>query len=74
MTRESADESALMRFTRSMPITIFRRKCGFLVPTRNASLFRRCLEYGLRVVHPNTLMSMGLYNEPSGAWIPSLLY
>jgi len=28
----------------------------------------------LRVVQPNTLMSMGLYNEPSGAWIPSILY
>jgi GNAT superfamily N-acetyltransferase len=47
---------------------------GFLVPTRNASLFRWCLEHGLRVVQPNTLMSMGLYNEPSGAWIPSILY
>jgi hypothetical protein len=47
---------------------------GFLVPTRNASLFRWCLEHGLRLVQPNTLMSMGLYNEPSGAWIPSILY
>jgi GNAT superfamily N-acetyltransferase len=47
---------------------------GFLVPTRNASLFRWCLEHGVRVVQPNTLMSMGLYNEPSGAWIPSILY
>ena len=43
---------------------------GFLVPTRNATLFRWCLEHGLRVVQPNTLMSIGLYNEPSGAWIP----
>jgi predicted N-acetyltransferase YhbS len=47
---------------------------GFLVPTRNASLFRWCLEHGLRVLQPNSLMSMGLYNEPSGAWIPSILY
>jgi GNAT superfamily N-acetyltransferase len=47
---------------------------GFLVPTRNASLFRWCLEHGMRVVQPNTLMSMGLYNEPSGAWFPSILY
>lgn len=47
---------------------------GFLLPTRNASLFRWCLEHGLRVVQPNTLMSMGLYNEPSGAWMPSILY
>jgi len=47
---------------------------GFLVPTGNATLFRWCLERGLRVVQPNTLMSMGLYNEPSGAWIPSILH
>ncbi len=47
---------------------------GFLVPTRNASLFRWCLEHGLRVIQPNTLMTMGLYNEPAGAWIPSILY
>ena len=40
---------------------------GFLVPTWNATVFRWCLEHGLRVVQPNTLMSIGLYNEPSGA-------
>jgi hypothetical protein len=27
----------------------------------------------LRVVHPCTLMTIGLYNEPAGAWIPSIL-
>jgi predicted N-acetyltransferase YhbS len=47
---------------------------GILVPTRNASLFRWCLEAGLRVVQPMTLMSMGLYNEPKGAWLPSILF
>jgi hypothetical protein len=47
---------------------------GFLVPTRNAELFRWCLEHGLRVVHPMTLMSIGLYNEPAGAFTPSVLY
>ena len=47
---------------------------GFLVPTRNASLFRWCLEHGFRVAQPNTLMSIGLYNEPCGAWSPSILY
>ncbi len=46
---------------------------GILVPTRNAPLFRWCLESGLRVVQPLTLMSMGLYNEPRGAWLPSIL-
>jgi GNAT superfamily N-acetyltransferase len=47
---------------------------GILVPTRNADLFRWCLESGLRVQHPATLMTMGLYNEPAGAYLPSILY
>ena len=47
---------------------------GFLVPTRNAELFLWCLERGLRVVQPMTLMSIGLYNEPAGAFLPSVLY
>jgi len=46
---------------------------GILVPTRNAGLFRWCLERGLRVVQPMTLMTMGLYNEPAGAFLPSIL-
>jgi GNAT superfamily N-acetyltransferase len=47
---------------------------GFMVPMRNAELFRWCLEQGLRVVQPMTLMSRGLYNEPQGAFLPSVLY
>jgi GNAT superfamily N-acetyltransferase len=47
---------------------------GILVPTRNAALFRWCLESGLRVVQPMTLMTTGLYNEPSGAYLPSILF
>jgi predicted N-acetyltransferase YhbS len=47
---------------------------GILVPTRNAGLFRWCLESGLRVVQPMTLMTIGLYNEPAGAFLPSILY
>lgn len=47
---------------------------GFLVPTRNAALLRWCLEQGLRVVQPMTLMSMGRYEEPRGAWLPSISY
>jgi GNAT superfamily N-acetyltransferase len=46
---------------------------GILVPTRNATLFRWCLENGLRVVEPMTLMTLGIYNEPSGAYLPSIL-
>lgn len=47
---------------------------GILVPTRNAALFLWCLENGLRVVQPMTLMTIGLYNEPAGAYLPSILF
>ena len=47
---------------------------GILVPTCNGELFRWCLAHGLRTIQPMTLMSLGLYNEPSGAYIPSILY
>lgn len=47
---------------------------GFLLPTRNAELFQWCLNKNLRVVQPLTLMSMGLYNEPAGAFLPSILF
>ncbi|MGH9502405.1 MAG: GNAT family N-acetyltransferase [Terriglobales bacterium] len=47
---------------------------GILVPTRNAGLFRWCLENTLRVVQPMTLMTVGRYNEPRGAYLPSILY
>jgi predicted N-acetyltransferase YhbS len=47
---------------------------GFLVPTRNHDLFDWCLEKGLRLVKQMTLMSTGLYTDPAGAWLPSILY
>ncbi|MEW6603786.1 MAG: GNAT family N-acetyltransferase [Thermoproteota archaeon] len=47
---------------------------GFLLPSRNTELFQWCLEHGLRVVQPLILMSVGLYNEPAGAFMPSILY
>ena len=47
---------------------------GILVPTRNSGLLRWCLENGLRVVQPMNLMTIGLYNEPVGAYLPSILY
>jgi predicted N-acetyltransferase YhbS len=47
---------------------------GFLVPTRNGDLFRWCLQKDLRLVHQLTLMTIGLYNEPAGAYLPSVLY
>ncbi len=47
---------------------------GFLLPTRNGELFRWCLQHGLRLVHQMTLMTIGLYNEPAGAYLPSVLF
>lgn len=47
---------------------------GILVPTRNAALFRWCLENGLRVQYPMTLMSVGMYQEPAGSFLPSVLF
>ena len=47
---------------------------GFLLPTRNGELFRWCLNNGLRITQPMTLMSKGRYNEPAGAFLPSVLY
>lgn len=46
---------------------------GFLLPARNGELFRWCLEEGLRVSQVMTYMSTGLYNEPQGAYLPSIL-
>jgi len=47
---------------------------GFLLPTRNGELFRWCLQNNLRLVHQMTLMTIGLYNEPTGGYLPSVLY
>lgn len=47
---------------------------GFLLPTRNGELFRWCLENRMRLVFQMTLMTIGLYNEPAGAYLPSVLY
>jgi ribosomal protein S18 acetylase RimI-like enzyme len=46
---------------------------SFLVPLRGG-LFRWCLEEGLRLVKPLNLMARGSYEEPTGAWFPSVLY
>ena len=47
---------------------------GFLLPTRNHDVFGWCLDRGLRLVKQTTLMTIGLYNEPAGAYLPSILY
>ena len=45
-----------------------------LAPTRRSRLFRGLLSRGLRVVKPMTLMAMGDYQEPAGAFYPSVGY
>lgn len=47
---------------------------ALLIPVRRAELFRWCLAQGLRAVRPMTLMSVGKYREPQGAYVPSVLY
>ncbi|MEV5316714.1 GNAT family N-acetyltransferase [Streptomyces sp. NPDC052687] len=47
---------------------------GILVPARDSALLQWCLAGGLRVVQLLSLMTIGLYNEPDGAYLPSILY
>jgi predicted N-acetyltransferase YhbS len=47
---------------------------GLLLPTRNHEVFSYCLGAGLKLVFQMTLMTVGLYNEPAGAYMPSVLY
>jgi predicted N-acetyltransferase YhbS len=47
---------------------------GFLVPSRNGELLRWCLNNGLHITQPMTLMTRGLYNDPVDAYLPSVLY
>ena len=46
---------------------------GFILPTGNEEVFRWCLANGLRLVAQVTQMTIGLYSEPRGAWMPSIL-
>jgi len=47
---------------------------GFLLPTRNHDVFEWCLNLKVKLVFQMTLMSTGLYHEPTGAYLPSILY
>jgi GNAT superfamily N-acetyltransferase len=47
---------------------------GILVPSRNAELLAWALAQGLRVVQASTLMTLGAYREPDGAYLPSILF
>ena len=47
---------------------------GILVPMRNGELLRWCLAKGLQVTQTMNLMAAGLYGEPAGAYLPSVIY
>ncbi|MFF8289951.1 GNAT family N-acetyltransferase [Streptomyces sp. NPDC016309] len=47
---------------------------GILVPARDSALLQWCLGKGLKVQQLMSLMTVGLYNEPAGAYLPSILY
>jgi hypothetical protein len=45
---------------------------GLLMPARNGSLLRWALDHGLRITQPLSLMTLGFYQEPEGAFLPSI--
>lgn len=53
---------------------IVQEPLSFLLPVRRARLFRWCIAERLRLTRPMTLMTKGVYHEPKGSYIPSVLY
>jgi predicted N-acetyltransferase YhbS len=47
---------------------------GIIVPLDNGDLFRWCLAHGLKVFFVLNMMTLGLYQEPRGAYLPSIGY
>ena len=43
-------------------------------PHATMAYFTWCLQNDPQLVHQMTHMSIGLYNEPMGAYLPSVLY
>jgi len=54
--------------------TFWSPRIGLRKVVGDGALFQWCLEHDLQVVQPMTLMTVGLYNEPAGAYLPSILY
>ncbi|MBW2091926.1 MAG: GNAT family N-acetyltransferase, partial [Deltaproteobacteria bacterium] len=52
----------------------YKRPISILVPARQTSFFRWCLDQGLRVVDPLTLMAIGKYQQPKGCFFISVRY
>jgi len=51
-----------------------REPIFFLLPIRQAEFFKWCLNKGMRILKPMTLMAMGEYHEPKGCFFPSVAY
>lgn len=47
---------------------------AFLLPTRDRAMLSWALSQGLKTVKPMTLMTMGAYTQPKGAYLPSVFY
>jgi hypothetical protein len=47
---------------------------GFFVPGRNSDLLRWLLDAGFRIVWPANLMTVGKYQDPLAAFLPSIAY
>ena len=47
---------------------------GFLVPLADGDLLRWCLAHGLKIFFVLNMMTLGLYEEPQGAYMPSVGY
>lgn len=69
-----AETTADMESLLSGAARLSQKPLSFLLPTRQAELFRWCLSKRMRVVQPLTLMAMGSYQKPKGSFLPSVLY
>jgi predicted N-acetyltransferase YhbS len=47
---------------------------GYLVPLTNGDLMRWSLAHGLRIFFVVNLMALGIYQQPNGAYLPSVGY
>ncbi|MDH5242347.1 MAG: hypothetical protein OEX05_00210 [Chloroflexota bacterium] len=47
---------------------------AFIVPLEDTDLFRWCLAHGLRVFFVMNVTTIGVYQEPNGAYLPSVGY
>jgi predicted N-acetyltransferase YhbS len=47
---------------------------GIIVPLDNGDLFRWCLARGLKIFFVLNMMAIGIYQEPRGAYLPSIGY